>query len=84
MKNIYPFHVNVPSFAEWGFVLASKTPIDLKSLKLNKIETKFLNQESLLKAFVFEKDLVSDKKNYSSLENPAVLSYYLKEWKYWN
>ena len=27
--NIYPYHLNVPSFGEWGFVMASKKIIDI-------------------------------------------------------
>lgn len=84
VKHTYPFHVNVPSFAEWGFILGSKTPLDLKSLVIKTDQTKFLNQEGLKKSFIFEKDLLSSKDNYSSLESPAVLSYYLNEWQYWD
>ena len=81
---IYPYHVNVPSFAEWGFVMASKTPLEVKKMSVSVDNTRFFNQDSLQKSFVFEKDLLTNKKNYSSLESPVVLGFYLKEWQYWN
>lgn len=84
VKYTYPFHVNVPSFAEWGFILGSKIPLNLDDMVMKTDDTKFLNQQALEKSFIFEKDIISDKNNYSSLETPAVLTYYLDEWKYWN
>ena len=84
IKNLYPYHVNVPSFAEWGFVMASMGTIEVKKLKIKITDTRFIDQKSLAKFFIFEKDLLAKNDNYSSLESPAVLGYYLEEWKYWN
>lgn len=83
MRNIYPLHVNVPSFAEWGFVLASKVGIEVNNIKINT-KTKFLESRSIAKLFNFDKDLVDKDVNISTLNHPYVLDYYLSEWEYWN
>ena len=80
----YPYHVNVPSFAEWGFVLGSKIPLDIANISLSDVGTRFLDNQVIAKAFVFEKDLLTTSTNYSSLDSHVVLNYYLNEWKYWN
>ncbi len=79
----YPYHVNIPSFAEWGFVMASRRPIEKDDFNVS-IETRFLDKLVIEKSFIFEKDLQDNLETYSSLEKPLVLSYYLDEWKYWN
>jgi spermidine synthase len=83
-KFTYPLHVNVPSFGEWGFIFASiNKPINTDNLDI-KVQTRFLDNATLKKAFLFEKDLLVNKKHVSFLESPKVLSFYLSEWKYWN
>ncbi|MCH9740085.1 MAG: polyamine aminopropyltransferase, partial [Epsilonproteobacteria bacterium] len=47
-----PYHTYVPSFGEWGFVMASRFPIELDSRKLAK-ELKYLNHDILSKISLF-------------------------------
>ena len=79
----YPYHLNVPSFAEWGFIMASseKQGLDVNSLKITK-NTKFLDNQIAQSLFVFSKDIQGSCSDTSSLENPVVLTHYLKEWWY--
>jgi len=83
ITHTYPYHVNVPSFAEWGFIMASKSKIDISKIDI-QVETKFLENSTAKKAFLFGKDIKVNSKSYSSLDSPVVLNYYLSEWKYWN
>lgn len=39
-NNVYPYHVNVPSFGEWGFILGTDKDINLDSWSL-KIDSRF-------------------------------------------
>lgn len=82
-NHINPYHGYVPSFGDWGFMLASNVDYDVKDIKLN-VDTKYLNDELVQKAFVIEKDIVRDNIKPSKLENPEILKYYLAGWRYWN
>jgi len=81
----YPYHLHIPSFGEWGFVLATAHhPIDL-NISLN-VPTKFLTPDIVNSLFYFPKDLIANEQTIkvSSLDSPRVLQYYLKGWKHWN
>lgn len=80
LTNIYPYHLNVPSFGEWGFVMASKEMIDIKSFSLN-VATRYLSNK-IEHLFYFSKDIrwEGNPPEVSSLDRPVVLGYYLKGW----
>lgn len=80
---IYPYHAYVPSFGDWGFLMASRLPINTTSLSLN-VETRFLAQDQLLRLFYFEKDLHTGPVKPNTLDSPALLDYYLADWQRWN
>ena len=50
MPFVYPYHVQVPSFGDWGFQLASKTEIQIENLTLQQ-EGGFLTQETICRRF---------------------------------
>jgi len=73
----HPFHVNVPAFGEWGYVMASRHKTDTKKLTLNKnIKTRFLNNETLRKLFIFPEDLKIQNTKINTLNNQILVSYY--------
>ena len=79
--NVYPYHAEVPSFGNWGFVMAS-------SLAKNRppdilVETKFLDTNNYSSLFVFEKDIQTRAVEVNMLDRPILLNYYLKGWKYY-
>ncbi len=79
-----PFHALVPSFGDWGFVLAAHEPLAVADARIAEgIPTRFLNDDGLAKLFVFPKDLSAQKVEASTLDRPIVLSYYLDGWRYW-
>ena len=82
-KYTYPYHVYVPSFGDWGFIMASDIKIDTEKFNLN-VDTKYLDKETFKKAFVIEKDIQRTGIKFSTLDKPAILDYYLQGWRYWN
>jgi len=83
-SHTYPFHVNVPSFGEWGFVLAAERPLTPSTAEPT-VETRFLNGRIVPGLFEFPKDLQSPGSlRPSTLDQPRVLDVYLEGWQYWN
>ncbi|WP_027624621.1 polyamine aminopropyltransferase [Clostridium lundense] len=82
--NVIPYHVEVPSFGDWGFQLVTKTPIETKDIKVN-VETRFLNSETIERLFRFSKDEMVNKNKIitNTLVRPQLLAYYLKAVEVW-
>ena len=81
----WPYHAYVPSFGDWGFVLATTKGAGLDPLDIDlQVPTRFLDAAMLPKLFDFEKDLRSPPITVSTLDRPDVLGYYLEGWKHWN
>ena len=80
----YPFHVNVPSFGEWGFILAAERSLD-PTTATPTVDTRFLNERIVPGLFRFPKDLQSlGDRRPSTLDRPRVLDAYLDGWRHWN
>ena len=80
----YPFHVLVPSFGDWGFVMASGRRLDPGRARPRKgLALRYLDAAVLAKLFVFEKDLHADNPNVSTIDRPLVLGDYLEGWRHW-
>ncbi|MBO5371694.1 MAG: polyamine aminopropyltransferase [Lachnospiraceae bacterium] len=84
IPNVYPYHVQVPSFGDWGFQLASRKEIDIEGLRL-ETEGKFLCQDNVQGMFMFGEDERSKQENLAvnSLSTPKLLQYYLDAEKDW-
>lgn len=82
---VYPYHVQVPSFGDWGFNLVSKNSIDVSGIKLDT-ETKFLNADSIETIFNFSKDEIVDMNtiDINTLTHPKLIQYYEESVKDWN
>lgn len=80
----HPYHTNVPSFGEWGFVVAADRRLHPAS-NAPKVETKYLNGRTIPGLFAFPRDLEKpDDVHPSTLDRPRVLDAYLDGWQYWN
>ncbi|XDD49883.1 polyamine aminopropyltransferase [Leptospira sp. WS92.C1] len=73
-----PLHVYVPSFGEWGFVVASQRPIRFK--KEFPEHLKFLNEEELKSIQAFPQDMSRIPVEINRLDNQALVRYYDREW----
>ena len=75
-----PFHVNVPSFGEWGFVMAARDTIDPAKLTI-RVPTRFLNPARMRAMFSFGKDTLLEKElEINRLEFPVLDQYYKRGW----
>lgn len=78
-----PYHAYVPSFGDWGFVLASRErALKLSDVKI-QVPTRFLRTESLSALAAFDADSAPAPVSPSSLDHPRILSYYEKGAKRW-
>jgi spermidine synthase len=78
-----PYHVHVPSFGEWGFVLASRHPLTVSKIKLANHEYRFLAPLSLAQLFQFPKDMQKIEVKANRLSSQPLLQYYQEGWKQW-
>lgn len=82
------FHVDIPSFGNWGFVMASRNQINVNELTIS-VPTAYLNTEMLNSLTYFGKDedetiikngeIVPIKPN--TLINPHLIEKYEQAWK---
>lgn len=72
---VYPYTVNIPSFGPWGFVLASREPVQLSSENLTITTTRFLTQELLPELFQLPKDISIGKAKINRLTDPVIVQY---------
>mgnify|MGYP004503001465 FL=1 len=81
-SNVIPYHLQVPSFGDWGFNLAFNGNNEMKSLM---IDTKYLNSSNIPCLFVFGNDeIISlDSIEENSMFKPALITYYNKEVQNW-
>lgn len=82
-KHVTSYHAYIPSFGDWGFVMASHVNHDPTHLDI-RVPTRFLDQKILSSLFSFPRDLEVESVQVSKLNRPSVLKYYLEGWKYWN
>lgn len=80
-----PYHVYVPSFGEWGYVLAGKKSIVSRTgpLKLPK-GLQFVTSEMIPFLFQFSKDLASDTTEINRLNNQILVRTFEQEWENYN
>lgn len=78
------YHAYVPSFGDWGFVMASQQKLNINNIDLNEDNLKFLEQDKLANLFEFNKDIVRMNIPHSTLDQPILLDLYLKGWQKWS
>ncbi len=80
--HVLPYHAQIPSFGDWGFVMASSAKKEITQPDI-AVETKFLDTNNFASLFVFEKDIQPREVGVNQLDQPVLLNYYLKGWKYY-
>ncbi|WP_395108833.1 polyamine aminopropyltransferase [Actinomadura sp. SCN-SB] len=78
-----PYHVDVPSFGDWGYVLASPsaTPPTLGLAASPPSGLRFLDAEVLRASATFAKDLRRTDVGVNTLVHPRLVEYENDEWK---
>lgn len=76
------YHLNVPSFGDWGFTIASRIPFTPQSIELRTTDTRYLTKETLRAMFSFPADEIidMDKIEINSINHPVLLQYYTEGW----
>jgi spermidine synthase len=73
-----PYHVYVPSFGEWGFVIASKHSYRMPNRY--PPDLKFLTPETVTSLFHFPRDMAPVETEVNRLNNQVLVQYYEAEW----
>ncbi|MFA5140206.1 MAG: polyamine aminopropyltransferase [Elusimicrobiota bacterium] len=81
--DVKPYHALVPSFGEWGFVMASRSPMPVARMEF-KVPLRFLNTETARAMFVFPEDLGPLPSPVNRLDDQALVRLYEKGWEKWN
>jgi spermidine synthase len=74
-----PYHALVPSFGEWGFVLAGRR--DYRPPQSYAVDTRFLSPETTPALFLFPKDMARVEAEVNRLNNQVLVRYFEHEWR---
>ncbi len=76
-----PYHANVPSFGEWGFIIASRRPFAVPQ-KPEQLPAglRFLTVPTLALMFDFPADMARVPAQVNRLSNQTLVSTYEREW----
>lgn len=78
-----PYHAFVPSFGEWGYVLAKHAPFEPPTAF--PVEgLRFLSADTAPGLFDFTPDMARVDAKPNRLDNQAIVGYYLDAWGRWN
>lgn len=77
-----PYHAWVPSFGEWGYVLASLEPMAIRHPLPDGL--RFLDDDTVPTLFSFAKDMSAVPAEVNRLNNQVLVRYYEDEWRRWN
>jgi spermidine synthase len=81
-SHIYPYHANIPSFGEWGFVIASEAALNMATPSFIP-NTRFIDKQTFPTHFIFTKDTIAQDVEVNVLDRPIILDYYLRGWEYY-
>jgi len=76
---VRPYHVYVPSFGEWGFVLAGGEP--MATPRAYPPGLRFLTVEATPALFAFPPDMAPVPVEINRLDNQILVHYYGAEWQ---
>jgi spermidine synthase len=74
-----PYHVHVPSFGEWGYVLVSRDPY--RPPERLDPQLRFVSVETLPAMFTFPRDMARVPVEVNRLTNQILVQYFDAEWK---
>ena len=77
--NVTPYHALVPSFGEWGFVLAGRRAYSPPASY--PVPTRFLTPEATPALFQFPKDMERVDAEVNRLNNQVLVRYFEGEWR---
>ncbi len=75
----WPYHAYVPSFGEWGFVLASQDAIFTPPERY-RLTMRFLDAETTREMFRFAADMPHPQVEANRLNNQSLVRYFDEDW----
>ena len=73
-----PYHAHVPSFGEWGFIVASRRPWRMPDALPSDL--RFLTPDTLAQMFAFPADMARVPTQVNRLSNQLLVTTYEHEW----
>jgi spermidine synthase len=73
-----PYHAFVPSFGEWGFIIASKTLVRLPDSYPASL--RFVSGETMKSMLQFPRDMAEVDTDIQKLNNQILVRYFEEEW----
>jgi spermidine synthase len=73
-----PYHAHVPSFGEWGYIIASRRPYRLPDALPEGL--RFLSMPALPQLFEFPRDMARVPAEVNRLSNQTLVTTYEQEW----
>lgn len=80
--SVRPFHAFVPSFGEWGFMLAAPREFTIPGAVMAGL--RHLDGPSMASLFQLPPDLGPVEVESNRLNNQILVQYYEEEWRRWN
>ncbi|MGB1011820.1 MAG: polyamine aminopropyltransferase [Thiolinea sp.] len=77
-----PYHTYIPSFGEWGFVLASRKKPTTNNIQLSG-NHKYLSEAILPQLFHFPPDMSAVEVKINQITSHPLLEYYEEGWAKW-
>jgi spermidine synthase len=74
-----PYHAAVPSFGEWGYVLAAPRPFEIPARLIPGL--RFLSDETLAAMFSFGPDMARWEAPVNRLHDQVLVRTYESEWR---
>ena len=79
---VRPYHVTVPSFGVWGYVLARASSFEVPR-RVPDVALRFLNAPALAAMFEIPADMDRVPVEINQLDNQVLVRYYEREWRRW-
>ena len=73
-----PYHLYVPSFGEWGYVIASKRPFHAPTSLPPGLQ--YANVDTVREMFLFPEDMRASIADVNKLNNQRLVRYFEEEW----
>jgi spermidine synthase len=74
-----PYHALVPSFGEWGYIIAGRQ--EFAPAAVNPVKTRFLTAETVPLLFHFPADMARVPAEVNRLNNQVLVRYFEQEWR---
>ena len=80
---IFPYHADVPSFGDWGFVIATRRPVAPVALAVS-VRTRFLTTDVMRSMFTFGTDIAEIPAKVNTLDDPVLHREHRRGWQRFN